>query len=244
MYRKLRKGFTLIELLVVIGIIGILAAVILVNMANAAKRGRDAERQSDLRNLQNAIEAYKHRNGMYPAAGCGKAAGEWAHESDCAAYITGLAPNFIPTLPHDGARGVHEGYSYITNEVDPLMTPQVGMIYKVMAMNTVEADKILYDHPFKSCDIRYGGSTIFTDAPARIYVNQYGWCSVLGKNNSDLGDTDLAPRICFSSNDSNDYGIGTGRFDNSYGLWGGYGLNTATSSTMADVFPTAQTICK
>ena len=56
MKRQLQKGFTLVELLVVMSIMAILAAVLLANMSSAAKRGRDAGRQADLRNLQNAIE--------------------------------------------------------------------------------------------------------------------------------------------------------------------------------------------
>ena len=235
MIRSWQKGFTLVELVVVIAIMGILAAILLANMASAAKRGRDVERQSDLRNLQNAIEAYRHRNGQYPATGCTVGDGNWAHESDCATYIVGLVPNFIPTLPRDGARGTHEGYSYVTN---PEHT-----VYKIMAMNTVEADNIYYDHPFKSCDVRYGGGSIFPNGGDRYAVNQYGWCSALGANNSDF-NPDLAPRDCFRSDDSNDDGNGTGRFDKSYGLWGGFGLNTGMSDTMADVYPTAQIICK
>ena len=169
---------------------------------------------------------------MYPPMGCSDSNG-WSTEKSCPVYILGLAPAFISTLPHDGAKGIKEGYSYTTNSDNS--------VYKVMAMNTVEADIIKYNHPFKSCDIRYGDGTAFPDGAGTADVNLYGWCSTYGVNDTSPGP---APTNCFSINDNNGAGdAGTGRFDKSYGLWGGFAPGTG-SSTMAAVWPTAQTICK
>ncbi len=57
--KKTARGFTLIELLVVIAIIAILAAVVilLINPIELTKRSQDANRLSDLDNLQKAIVA-------------------------------------------------------------------------------------------------------------------------------------------------------------------------------------------
>ena len=57
MFEK-RKGFTLIELLVVIAIIGTLSGIVLVSMGGARSRARDANRQSDMRQIVSAQEMY------------------------------------------------------------------------------------------------------------------------------------------------------------------------------------------
>ena len=61
-------GFTLLELLVVIAIIAILIALGTVSYSTAQKKSRDAKRQSDLKEIQNALETYYTINdGDYPA---------------------------------------------------------------------------------------------------------------------------------------------------------------------------------
>ena len=62
------RGFTLIELLVVIAIIGILSSVVLASLNSARKKGRDARRISDLKQLQLALELAYDSGGTYPAA--------------------------------------------------------------------------------------------------------------------------------------------------------------------------------
>lgn len=64
---KRNKGFTLIELLVVIAIIAILAVLIILNLSIARKKARDAQRKSDLSQIQIALENYADDNGVYPS---------------------------------------------------------------------------------------------------------------------------------------------------------------------------------
>jgi general secretion pathway protein G len=63
-----RRGFTLIELLVVIAIIGILSSIILASLNTARRKGRDARRVSDLKQLQTALELYFDAGQAYPVS--------------------------------------------------------------------------------------------------------------------------------------------------------------------------------
>jgi general secretion pathway protein G len=60
------KGFTLIELLIVVAIIGVLATLLMVNFVGVRQRARDAQRKSDLKQIQSALEIYRSDQGAYP----------------------------------------------------------------------------------------------------------------------------------------------------------------------------------
>ncbi|MCL4367054.1 type II secretion system GspH family protein [Patescibacteria group bacterium] len=60
-------GFTLIELLVTISIIAVLATISVISFSSVQRNGRDAKRESDLRNIQAAIEQYHADQNYYPA---------------------------------------------------------------------------------------------------------------------------------------------------------------------------------
>jgi len=61
-----KTGFTLIELLVVIAILGILATIGLGSFQSSQMKGRDAQRKSDLGQIQRALEMYYNDKGRYP----------------------------------------------------------------------------------------------------------------------------------------------------------------------------------
>ncbi len=63
-----KKGFTLIELLVVISIIGLLSTISVVALNGARKKGRDAKRVGDIKQIQTALELYFNDNYVYPTA--------------------------------------------------------------------------------------------------------------------------------------------------------------------------------
>lgn len=66
---RFKKGFTLIELLIVVAIIGILATLLMTNFIGVRQRARDAQRKSDLRQIQSSLELYRADNGSYPSTG-------------------------------------------------------------------------------------------------------------------------------------------------------------------------------
>lgn len=68
----IKKGFTLIELLVVIAIIGMLSALLVPNFMGARERARDAQRKSDLKQIQKALEMYRQDQTLYPTATSGR----------------------------------------------------------------------------------------------------------------------------------------------------------------------------
>lgn len=59
-------GFTLIELLIVITIIGVLTTFLTANFVGIRQRARDAQRKSDIRQIQAALELFRADNGRYP----------------------------------------------------------------------------------------------------------------------------------------------------------------------------------
>ncbi len=194
---KSRAGFTLTEIIVVVGIIAVLVTVTYSNFNESTAQARDAQRQADLRNMQNAIELYKNKIGRYPA-GC-RGANQWSGQPgsgyDCDSatedYIMGLAPDFIRVLPKDPKlNGNQSGYLYATNAA--------GSVYTIRARNTIESEESEVNlverpkHPFRSCDVTAGSSSGICDAvsPSLIKSQSCEWTNAI--------------------------------FTHSYGLWGGF----------------------
>ena len=93
------RGFTLIELLVVIAIIGILASIVLASLDSARKKGRDARRISDIKQLQLALELYYDANSAFPP---GIVGGNGKNAIDPAVLET---PGYISKVPTDPSSG-------------------------------------------------------------------------------------------------------------------------------------------
>lgn len=156
----LKSGFTLIELLVVISIIGVLMAVLFASFDSARKSARDSARQSDLKELQLAIELYKSQNGEYPAQGCGSTS-QWAGPgpqpgwgADCDVYILGLVPEYLPSLPTDPSSEEDTGLGFLYK------TNASHTVYKALVYNSVESKLVTsYADEFARCPSSGGSCT-------------------------------------------------------------------------------------
>ncbi len=119
------KGFTLIEMLIVIAIIGILASMVLVGLGPVQRRGRDARRISDLKQVQNALELYYNKCGFYPgsSSGCATIPSEGDVKWDALSKVltdaanTNIGVNQIPDDPSSNRSYYYgvaaEGASYV-----------------------------------------------------------------------------------------------------------------------------------
>lgn len=62
-----QQGFTIVELLIVIVVIGILAGLVITTFNGIQQKGRDTERETDVKALHSQIEAYWAQKGYYPS---------------------------------------------------------------------------------------------------------------------------------------------------------------------------------
>lgn len=62
------RAFTLTELLVVVAIMAVLTSIIMPNISGSRAKARDAQRISDVSQLQLAVQLYYDRCGQYPSS--------------------------------------------------------------------------------------------------------------------------------------------------------------------------------
>jgi type II secretory pathway pseudopilin PulG len=130
-------------LLVVISIIGLLSSVVLASLNSARAKARDAERASDINQINKALQLYYSVHGSYPSTGnintvymdpgCKTAVAPDQITSD---WIPGLvAGGFIPKLPIDpNPKGVY----HPSNGGACYMYSSDGKYYILSAWDTVE----------------------------------------------------------------------------------------------------------
>ncbi len=101
--KKAMSGFTIVELVIVIAVIGILASIATVSYSGVQQKARNASRISDLKNMQDALEIYQSKNGVYPTTN-GAWRGLCSSFGSTTSYIpdTGIVQNYFDgKLPID-----------------------------------------------------------------------------------------------------------------------------------------------
>ena len=98
---KLITGFTLVELLITVTIIGILTSVGGVVYSGLQKDARDQKRFQDLRLIQQNLESYRAKNGVYPTSA--------PTEINATTALPSSLPNLTP-FPADPTSTRHYAY--------------------------------------------------------------------------------------------------------------------------------------
>jgi len=99
---KNQNGFSLIELLIVITILGVLSAFVTVGFTASQRKGRDANRKSDLSQYRSALESYANRrNGLYPVHTSSVAANSLCGAADLNLGITCPVDPRSGTAPYE-----------------------------------------------------------------------------------------------------------------------------------------------
>lgn len=123
-----KRGFTLIELLVVIAIIGILSSVVLSALNQARVKSRDARRESDLHQIQVALQLYYNDNGRYPYVG----AAAFSCTSNWDLVRTALAP-YMSEVPVDPVNTPCNGPYYAGYYTYSYQGSSDGSVYDLLA---------------------------------------------------------------------------------------------------------------
>lgn len=135
-----KAGFTLIELLVVIAILGMLVTIGMGSFRSSQIKGRDAQRKSDLGQIQKALEMYYNDYGEYPLSGQIPAGGSEWKDAQGTLYMKS-----VPADPKGG--------SYCYESVD-------GTWYRLYAKLENNRDpKIIVPNSSVCADYNYGVSS-------------------------------------------------------------------------------------
>lgn len=102
-------GFSIVELLVVMSIIVLLGSLILVQVRESRSRARDAEREGEIKTLQNALALYIVNNRRYPIYS-GALTGT---DTASTALVNDGALNQVPTDPFNTGN-----YTYVYASTD------------------------------------------------------------------------------------------------------------------------------
>ncbi len=100
------RGFTLIEITIVIAVIAVLSTIVYAGVGVMREKARDAQRKSDIGQIQVALRLYKEDVGTYPVIDNGEVIGDGigALDVSLAAYL--------PSVPQDPKMSSDVTYNY------------------------------------------------------------------------------------------------------------------------------------
>src|SRR3989344_8384116 len=101
----MKKGFTIIELTVALSVIAVLSAVSFVFFSSSATKSRDARRETDIKEIQQALGLYATNIGRYPAC---PTEIEINGATDCLSAPL-IAERSMPAVPRDPRHAVGGG---------------------------------------------------------------------------------------------------------------------------------------
>jgi len=108
-----QRAFTIVELLIVIVVIGILASITIVAYNGIQSRARDAERQTEMKTIEKALEIYNADNGGYPnCSGATYVPGAAVGGCNVSVLTSSLVPKYLSAMPADPLNTGNDKYMY------------------------------------------------------------------------------------------------------------------------------------
>lgn len=148
-FRSHRNGFTIVEILVVITVVGILAGIIIISYSATQNKAQDTHTIAMIKSATQAIEAYRTKNGLYPATsdsstqtsclGDGypnNTCGQINVVGDCSAYglEDGTAYNIISSNPELSTAL----RSFVGSAIPAIIQPELKLTEAISASCTLE----------------------------------------------------------------------------------------------------------
>ncbi len=194
--RRPRTGYTIVEIIVIITVIAILAAILVTGFNGIRARSQNTKTESDIRSIQELIEAYHARNGLYPMTTTNSDVQNWQPadvfaDTKCGSYSGGSdnkRADWVPYLnenlpqslqqPGGGANGaggcylyVSDGTYYVLSAWNMLSAPQTDSMYRRLGFRKVSDNST----QFYTCndDGIGGGSGSKYDISQDYYKHSY-----------------------------------------------------------------------
>jgi prepilin-type N-terminal cleavage/methylation domain-containing protein len=155
-----KNAFTLLEVLLVVAAVGILAAIVIVaiNPQRQLEKTRDAERQSEVNTLYDAIQQYNIDNNGYPSPVANLSDHEAAEicqdgtsDPSCINLTNDLVETYLAAIPSDPqASGAGSGYVVAKNGSRIRLEAVSAEVKNDVVTAGYTSNRLLDDYPFAS----------------------------------------------------------------------------------------------